>query len=457
MSELLQLSITELLDGVRARTVSAADIVGEYIARTDALNPELNAFATTGHGEALARAVELDRAIAGGALPGPLFGVPIGVKDAIDVRGMRTTMGSKLFETNLPAEDAHVIERLQAAGAVITGKLNMDEFALGVTGTNALFPPCRNPWNLDAIPGGSSSGCGSALAASLCIGALGTDTAGSIRVPASLCGAVGLKPTFGSVSRHGVIPLSWSLDHVGPMARSAHDLRHIFDVIAGFDDRDPFSRHERSEAPVPRYRPENWRIALAVDGIFAGASPDVMEAIKAAARVFESLGSDVEQRTIESPIPGGIITTEAAVLYEESLRAHPSKFSPRVQAMLRAALDRPVPAYATGRRDQVILKRVFDRVFAEFDLIVTPTTQSAAPLAAAIDQHSVARDLTRLTGPLNLVGVPALSIPCGFSAAGLPIGMQIIGPAWRDDLVIAAGESFEDATSFHLACPAVQR
>jgi aspartyl-tRNA(Asn)/glutamyl-tRNA(Gln) amidotransferase subunit A len=456
MADLVDLTIDQLLAGVEAGSFGAADIVSAFVSRTNALNEQLSAFVASADEAALIRAAELDEARASGISPGPLFGIPIAVKDALDTRSMPTTMGSKVFAANQPVADAHAIERLEAAGAVITGKLNMDELALGVTGTNPLFPPCRNPWNLAAIPGGSSSGCGSALAASLCAGALGTDTAGSVRVPAALCGVAGLKPTFGRVSRRGVIPLSWSLDHVGPMARSVADLARIFEVICGFDDADPFSIPPRThDAGTDVNRaPNGWRIGLALDGIFGGAAPEVQSAVQAAASVFESLGAHVEPTTLEAPNPGGIITTEAAVLYAEQLRTHPDEFGPRVRAMLETAANRPVAAYALGRRDQVLVQRAFERIFRDVDLILAPTTPTPAPLLSSVDEATVSRDLTRLTGILNLAGVPALTVNAGLSSDGMPIGIQLIGSRGRDEAVLAVGCAFEDAAALPRISPA---
>jgi Asp-tRNA(Asn)/Glu-tRNA(Gln) amidotransferase A subunit family amidase len=457
LDDLTALAIPDALRLLRAGDITAVELTSAHLARIAAVDTELASFVAVLREHALQTARELDRAWCRDGVSHPLHGVPVAVKDIFYTSDAPTTMGSRLFADDRAITDGHVVGRLKAAGAVLLGKLNMDEFALGVTGINPLFPRCRNPWDVDRIPGGSSGGSASALAASLCMGALGTDTAGSIRVPAALCGVVGFKPTFGHVSRRGVIPLSWSLDHVGPMARSVEEVGLLFAAIVGYDAGDPFSVRCSQQVGVPREPTavRGWKIGLAVDGRFGGADAHIIEAVEAGAQTLESLGASVDAVTIDADVPGGIITTEGAVLHRSRVDAAPDRVGSRVRAMLQAASRRPAIDYASARHEQALLRRHFDTLFERFDVILTPTTPIVASSVPVRDEGQLASVLTKYTGIMNLAGVPALTLPCGMSAEGLPIGMQVAGPEGMDWRVLTTGLAFQQVTSFHAARPHV--
>jgi aspartyl-tRNA(Asn)/glutamyl-tRNA(Gln) amidotransferase subunit A len=343
---------------------------------------------------------------------------------------------------------------------VLLGKLNMHEWALGVTNINPHYGPSRNPWDPSRITGGSSGGAAAALAAGLCMGALGSDTGGSIRIPASLCGIVGLKPTFGRVSLQGVIPLSWNLDHAGPMARTVTDAALLLQAIAGYDPDDPVS----VALPVDHLLATinagvtGWRIALATDAHFGEADPEVISAVRRAATVFEELGARVEAVDLsqgrEAAQMNALMTTsDAAAFHRDRLRDHPHRFGADVLARMERGAQFTSTEYILARRFQSEWRRRLERFFDQFDLLLTPATPITAPVIEGLDSIEAARQLTRCTAPFNLAGLPALSLPCGLSAAGLPIGLQIVAAPWNEARVLRAGRAFENATQWHRQTP----
>ncbi|MEP7200300.1 MAG: amidase, partial [Chloroflexota bacterium] len=372
---------------------------------------------------------------------------------------VRTTAGSKFFAEHVPTANCAAVEKLSAAGAISLGKLNMHEIALGVTNNNPHFGACKNPWATERITGGSSGGSGAALAAELCLGSLGSDTGGSIRIPASLCGIVGLKPTYGRVSVRGVMPLSWNLDHAGPMARRVRDVALLLQAIAGYDADDPFSLNAPTDDYVTHISAgvKGWRIALA-RGYFAEADAEVVRAVEVAANVFSHLGAHVAE--VELPLvrdaaqANGVMTTsDAAAFHHERMQAHPENFGADVLTRLRTGAAFTSFDYALARRTQTLARHAFSKFLDNYDVLLTPTTPIAAPLRDGADAVETARTLTRYTAPFNLTGLPALSVPCGFTMDGLPIGLQIIGRAWNEAAVLRAGHAYEQATEWHTRRP----
>jgi aspartyl-tRNA(Asn)/glutamyl-tRNA(Gln) amidotransferase subunit A len=382
----------------------------------------------------------------------------VALKDLYETKGVRTTAGSRLFQAYTPQADARVVENLSAQGAIFLGKLNMHEIALGLTNVNPHFGTCHNPWALDRVPGGSSGGSAAALAAGFCLGALGSDTGGSIRVPASLCGVVGLKPTHGRVSLRGVIPLSWNLDHAGPMARCVRDVALLLGVIAGYDPEDPVS----IDAPLDDYSAQieegvrGWRIGLADDGHFTQADPDILLAVHQAAQVFLALGAIVEP--VSFPRGGEayqantlMVVSDAAAYHRQRLEEKPDEFGKDVRSRLMSGRAYTSTEYSLARRTQAEIRRQSELFFKRYDILITPTTAVPAPTIEGPDAIEQARLLTRFTAPFNLTGQPAISLPCGFSPDRLPIGMQLIAPTWQEKRLLRAAYAYEQATEWHRA------
>ena len=465
--ELTHLSLAQAAEGLKQRKLSPVELTEAHLERIQRLDPMLNSYITVTAEMALQQArqaeAELQRGETGAGQPlGALHGIPLALKDLYETRGVRTTAGSKHFSGYIPEEDAAVVTKLKAAGAVLLGKTNMHEIALGLTNLNPHYGACHNPWALERVPGGSSGGSAAALAARLCLGALGSDTGGSIRTPAALCGVVGLKPTRGRVSLRGVIPLSWNLDHAGPMARRVLDAAILLDVIAGYDPLDPYCL----DAPVDDYTAgiqdgiRSWRIALADDDYFDRTQPDVLQAVKSAAQTFEALGARVEA----TPFPdiyqaalanGMMVISDAAAFHASRLLENPQDFGADVLQRLHNGADLPLTEYISARRTQTLLTRQFAQFFENYDLLLMPTTPVTAPPIEGPDAVELARLLTRFTAPFNLTGLPALSLPCGFTPEGLPIGLQLIGPHWGEARVLRAGYAYEQATDWHTRQPAL--
>ncbi len=394
-----------------------------------------------------------------GEYRGPLHGIPIALKDLYDTVGVRTTAASKIFAERVPDKDAVAVARLREAGAIILGKCNLHEFAYGVTGTSSFFGPSRNPWDTRRVPGGSSGGSGAAVAADLCIAATGSDTGGSIRIPSALCGIVGLKPTFGRVSCHGLIPLSWSLDHAGPMTKSVYDAAVMLQTMAGWDHLDPAS----SRQPVPDYlsglKGNLTGLKLAVDPEYSlnGISEEVKKAFQEALKVLETLGVQL----VEVALPGAkdgldaaitILMSEATAYHEEWLKTRPQDYQPDVLKRLKGGFKYTGLDYGKARLRQSQLKRHYELLFEQYDLIATPMCGIVAPpidtaeILLNGERVSAMTPLTRFTRLFNLTGLPAISIQCGFSVEGLPIGLQLVCRAWDEATVLRAAYAYEKAT-----------
>ncbi|MFZ5922434.1 MAG: amidase [Chloroflexota bacterium] len=434
------LTITSALALLRSGCLTPAGLAEACSRQIERLNPTINAFAKrTEIGRLESSQTEL--------LSKPLISIPLGIKDLIDVAGLPTRAGSPGHFDDTPAlKDAPVVEKLKAAGALILGKTNTHEIALGITGINPHTGAVRNPHDPTRITGGSSSGSAAAVASGMALGALGSDTGGSIRIPASLCGVVGLKPTYGRVSTRGVVPLSWNLDHVGPIAKSVEDAALLLNVIAGYDPQDPASAVGQngilSCADI-----KGWRIALAVGDFVEDCDPGVYPAVEQAVRVFAGLGAQVEKVEIAllreaAAANGTMVIADAAAFHRERLSGHPDRFGADVRQRLERGRAVTSTEYALARRVQSEAKRYFDLFFEKFDLLILPTTAAVAAPIQGLDSAAYAPKLTRFTAPFNLTGLPALSLPCG-KVDGLPVGLQIVGGPWQESKVLAAGRRFE--------------
>ncbi len=459
MNDLTTLSIAEAAPLIASRHIAPTELTEAYLSRIDAYEERLNCFITVMAEQAEAAAAQATREIAGGEYRGPLHGIPIGLKDLFDTAGTRTTAGSRFFTDRVPQTDARVTARLAEAGAIVLGKLSMHEWALGVTGVNPHYGTCRNPWEVARITGGSSSGSAAALAARLCAGALGSDTGGSIRIPAALCGVVGLKPTVGRVSLAGTVPLSWNLDHAGPMARSAADVALLYNAIAGYDADDaasvdaPLAPIAGLDEPIA-----GMRIAVASGPYCEEIDGEIASAIAAAAATFAALGTtispvDMEAMREAAQMNALMTQSDAAAFHRERLVERPDDFGEDVRERLRRGASYTSTEYILARRHQALWKRQLDGLFASYDLLLTPATALIAPFADGQDAIEAARQLTRFTAPFNLAGVPAVVLPCGFTAGGLPIGVQLVARPWAEQTALHAAHAFERATAWHRRRP----
>lgn len=458
--ELTSLNIHEAAELLKQKKISPVELTQAHLARIQRLDQRLNSFLTLTPEIALEQARQAEKEILQGGYKGALHGIPLSLKDLYETQGVRTTAGSTFFTDYIPEADAATVQKLRIAGAVLLGKLNLHEIALGVTNENPHYGDCCNPWDLTRITGGSSGGNAAALAAGLCMGALGSDTGGSIRIPSALCGVVGLKPTYGRVSLRGVIPLSWNLDHAGPMARSVRDIAILLQAIAGYDPEDPWSL----DVPVDDYLRDTesnlrgWRIALAADDYFTDSEVverEVLRAVRKAGEVFESLGARVEQVSFpngrEAAMANGLMTSsDAAAFHHQRLADHPQGFGLDVLKRLQTGAAYTSTEYSLARRMQTILRCQFNEFFNEFDLLLTPTTSITAPVRGSADAVDRARLLTRFTAPFNLTGLPALSVPCGWSGEKMPIGLQLVGKTWEEFKLIKAGEAYERERGFQI-------
>jgi aspartyl-tRNA(Asn)/glutamyl-tRNA(Gln) amidotransferase subunit A len=443
---------------LRSGELTSTALTEEYLDRIRAFDPAVRAFITVTGERALDRAASLDATFARQGPVGMLHGVPVAVKDNIDTAGVLTTAGSAFFATRVPERDATVVERLDAAGAVLVGKTALHEFAFGGTTQNPHHGLCRNPWGLDRIPGGSSGGSGAALGAGLCAAALGTDTGGSVRIPGALNGITALRPTGGSVSVRGVFPVSWSLDTVGPMARSAADVADVLEAIAGYDAEDPGSVNGAPATVVEGL--SGVRVGIPRGFLFDEVDPEVDSAVRAGAATLAQLGATIEE--IELPgaedavgVATRIIWAEALAVHRGRLDENPEQFGDDVRRRLGSGSSLTGADYAELRHAARIWAREVGEVLARVDVVLNPATAIVAPFAEGADTIETTRRLTRFTYGWSLAGVPAISLPCGFSSAGMPIGMQLAAAAWRDRLLIDVGISYQQATDWHTRAPAL--
>lgn len=452
--DLTSLSLQEASRLVRNKAVSPVDLTRACLERIQRLNPTLNAFITVTAQQALAQAHELEKERQRGRWRGPLHGIPIALKDNIDTEGVRTTAASALFANRIPTEDAEVVRRLKAAGAVIVGKLNMHEFAHGTTSAISHFGPVHNPWKLDRIACGSSGGSAAAVAAGLCYGAIGTDTGASVRLPAACCGIVGLKPTYGLVSARGVIPDSWSFDHVGPMCRTVTDTALLLSAIVGYDP---------NEAPVidaPRQnyliglhaRTRSFRLGIPPAPFYENLDPEIEAAVRKALAVLSLLTAESNEIKLP-PTPdlfSSVADAEAYAFHASYLAKTPELYNAETRRVLQVGAKVSMAEYMQGRRDLDRMRRIIGKVFTNVDLLVTPTMPKP-PLTIA--ECREAFQMPANTGEFNIYGLPSISIPCGFTNAGLPIGLQISGPRLGEAKVFALAHAYEQATDWHRRRP----
>lgn len=454
------LTIHEAAALIQTGKLSPLELTRAVLDRIERLEPRLNAYITVLREEALEAARAAEASIRAGDYRGPLHGIPIALKDLVATAGVRTTAGSRILADWLPEEDATVVRRLKGAGAVIIGKLNMHEFAFGVSTLNPHYGPTRNPWNLERIPGGSSGGSGAAVAASLCLGALGSDTGGSIRMPSALCGIVGLKPTYGRVSLHGVVPLSWSQDHVGPMTRCVRDAALMLQLLAGHDLRDPCS----ADAPVDDYAAalgsgaSGLRVGVPRNYFLEQVDGDIRDAFTQALSVFEGLGAEVREVAVPfaeraSAVNGVIILCEAAAYHHDDFGQRPQDYGDDVRARLALGAQLPAADYIRAARERQDIMQRCDELLAEIDVLLTPTTPIPAPRIQDMSKGDPTLSLIRCTGPFDATGQPAISVPCGFTSEGLPIGLQIAARRFDERTVLRAAHAFEQATDWHGRMP----
>jgi aspartyl-tRNA(Asn)/glutamyl-tRNA(Gln) amidotransferase subunit A len=466
-NDLTTLTLQDAADQLRRKRLSPVDLTQACLTRIERLNPSLNAFITVSAESALASARSAEAEIQRGRWRGPLHGVPIALKDLFDTAGVRTTAASALFKDRIPTEDATVVRKLKEAGAVLLGKTNMHEFAYGATSAVSYFGAVRNPWDIARVSGGSSGGSAVAVAAGLCLAALGSDTAASIRQPAAYCGVVGLKPTYGLVSAHGVIPLSWTFDHVGPLARTVTDSALLLQAIAGHDPLDIGSR----SMPIPDYsaafreKVSSLRVGVARTFFFADLDPDIEMAVNEALRVLDKITAGIRDVTLPGStqalidLRATVRSAETYAYHEEFVGKSPGLYQAETLTRLRTDAQVSTPVYVRGRRQVDFIRRTAGGVFESVDVIVTPTTPVPPPLQADVEKDvntSMTLGTTRTirnTAPFNLYGWPTISVPCGFTRAGLPIGLQISGPSGADASVLRLARAYEQFTDWHRRRP----
>lgn len=470
MDDVLFGPISELAAAVRAGRISPVELTRGYLDRIAKLDGTLRAFITVDGDGALAAARTLEREAAAGAWRGPLHGVPLAHKDLCRIEGLPTSCGTRTADYFVGGPPCTAVTRLVAGGAVTLGKLNMSELALGPFGDNAHHGDVQNPWRLGHVSGGSSSGSGAAVAAALAAGALGTDTGGSIRLPAACCGVVGLKPTYGRVSRAGVMPLSWSYDHVGPLARTTRDAALLLSLIAGPDPLDATS----SRAAVPDYLAalsgdaRGLRVGVAGGFYAEGLDAVVTRALAEAVAVLGDRGATVEPVTVPDPMPmteacnNPMVRAESAAVHARLLKERPDELQPAVRDRLAPGLTVSAYEYLQGQRLRARFTREFiGSVFSRIDVLVTPTIPEPAPALADAKAGAsaavVARmgRFSRLTRPFNALGLPALSLPCGAAADGRPLAMQLVGRPFEEATLLRLGDAYERATAWRRRRPAL--
>jgi aspartyl-tRNA(Asn)/glutamyl-tRNA(Gln) amidotransferase subunit A len=461
-SEASQLPLLDLAEAgrlIQKKEVSPVELAQACLARIERLDPKLNSFITVTADSALEEARRAEAEIARGEWKGPLHGIPVAVKDLAETAGVRTTAASKVLERHVPSEDAEVVRRLRSAGAVLLGKLNLHEFAYGGSGVIGHFGPARNPWNTAHITGGSSSGGAAAVAAGLCYAAIGTDTAGSIRLPAAYCGIVGLKPSYGLVSTRGILPLSWSLDHVGPMARTVTDAALLLQAIAHYDHLDFYCQ---------KFPPVYYPSAIEEDcsalrlgaprSFWADLDPEIEHAVDAAIALLSRLTAGLKEIDLSFEADRTVVRCEPYVYHQRYLPAHESDYHPETLRRIRSGADVTAADYIHRYRELLHQRREVLHLFEQVDLVITPAVPvmppSFAELEASPDELR-AKELVMLrnTRPFNVFGLPSISVPCGFSRKGLPIGMQISGAPGGEGVVMALARLYEKQTDWRRRPP----
>ena len=462
-------TIRELSQKNFDRSISPVELTHDCLDRIERLNPALNAFITVTAESALIQARIAEREIFSGDYRGPLHGIPIGLKDIIDVAGVRTTAASAQFSTTpsapqkdrIPTEDAQVVRRLRAGGAIVLGKQNLHEFAYGGSSIIGFFGEVHNPWDPARIAGGSSGGSAASVAAGLGFAAVGTDTAGSIRMPAAYCGVVGVKPTYGRVSTRGVVPLSSSYDHVGPLTTSVYDAALMLQVLSDYDSPNP-----RADKPVPSLvsafdePPMKLRIGVPRAFFFDDLDPEVAAAIDKAIQIFAGLHHEIRDIKLEVPTDRTLASAEAYAYHKEFVDRSPELYQPATLARIQSGASISAPDALRASRDLQASRHAIQEVFHDVDVLLTPTGPIPPPAIADLLQHPdnlrpQELIMLRNTRPFNVWGIPAISVPCGFTKDGLPIGLQLATAPWREDVVLQAAHAYEQATGWNKCTPNV--
>ncbi len=456
------LTIAEAAAGLQRKDFSAVELTNVCLNRIEAIDGKLHSFITVTGDLARERARQADRELRAGMDRGPLHGIPIALKDLYLTKGIRTTCHSAVLQNWTPDHDATATVKLAEAGATLLGKLGMHEFAFGGPSVDAPFPAVRNPWNTAHVTGGSSSGSGAALAAGLCYGALGSDTGGSIRNPAAHCGIVGIKPTYGRVSRYGVVPLSWSLDHAGPMARSVEDCAIMLQVISGYDAKDPAS----AKAGVPNFRAglrkkiSGLRIGVPRANWFdenLGIAPETEQVFNAALKTLQELGAEVieidgKAFSLARKANQTILIAEAYAYHEKTYQKTPEKFGSSVRRRMLEGAFLSAADYITAQRARAVLNEQMQANFTRVEVFATPTIARPPDAFDSLDPNE--QNLRpNFTNPFNLTGLPTISVPCGFTDGSLPVGLQIVAPAFDEATCFRVGYAYEQETEWHKQRP----
>lgn len=458
MTEVCELSLASIARKIEARAISPVEVLEACLARIDSSEGVINAYVRVLTESARADAKRAENEISNGGWKGPLHGVPVALKDIYDLAGVPTTASSRIRENWIPKNDSAVVTRLKAAGAVIVGKAHTHEFACG-----AITPTTRNPWDSQCSPGGSSGGSGATVAACGVYMAMGTDTAGSIRIPAALCGAVGLKPTYGRVSCNGVTPLAWSLDHPGPLARMVEDTAISLHALAGYDRRDPGSVAET----VPDFRAgfgtdlKGLRVGVPANHFFEHIDKEVAEAVQTVYRQYEALGAELVEVIIPmaekiGPTVFAILLPEASAYHKDMLRHSAHLYNEDVRMFLEAGELIPATDYIRAQRVRYKIKQSCRTLFEQVDVLVTPSTPTPAlpPDTQTVTwddgyEEPVSEAYARYTMLADVTGLPALSVPCGLTSRGLPIGFQVIGGPLEEGTILHAGAAYQEVTQWH--------
>ena len=466
--DLTQLTVAQLGPRIQRGEISPVEVAEAFLHRIDALEPRLNAFITRVDEHALQSAREAEAEILRGNYRGPFHGIPVGLKDLFWTKDIRTTSGSLIDGDFVPAEDSAVAARMKDAGAYCIGKLHMTEYAFDGSSLNHHYGPARNPWDTARMAGGSSSGPGVAVASGEVPIALGTDTGGSVRVPAALCGITGLKPTFGLISRFGVTPLSWSMDHVGPMARTVRDAALALNMVAGHDSRDRGSAQEPSQDYLGELDRgmQGVRVGVPREFIWEIMEPEVEQAFRAALAQMESLGARIQEISVPDMglinAAGSVVqTAEAATIYRSRVLGQGQRFDPVIRRRIESGLFISAEVYLHAQRVRAKLKGGLLEVLDQVDLLATPTTAIAAPdiaqerVSISGQDVPIREALLRITRVFSTVGLPAISVPCGFTKGGLPIGLQLVGKPFSESLLLRVAQAYQDSTTWHLRRPEV--
>jgi len=439
------LTLTEAGEQIRTCRLSPVELTREYLARIERLNPVLNAYITVTADLALEQARQAEAEILAGNYRGPLHGIPIGLKDLLDTAGVRTTAASNQFRERVPAEDAELVQQLKRAGAVIVGKHNLHEFAFGMSGIVSAFGPAKNPWDTTRITGGSSSGSAAAVAAGMCLAAVGTDTAGSVRCPPALCGIVGLRPSAGLLSATGMIPLARSFDTAGPMGRTVRDVAILLQALSGL----PVTATLNGAGP-------EVRVGIARDRFYDDLQPDVAACMAEALAVIRTLAAEVREVSLDVSKRRTVFDAEIYEYHEDMLAAHPELYDRHTRARIAGCVGISATDYIRGQRELLAERRKAEAACAQVDVVITPTVPVVAPAIAVLTplgepelrQFETAH-LLRNTAPFSVLYWPSVSVPCGFSREGLPIGMQISGKPGADATVLRLAHAYEQATEWH--------